>query len=297
MLKVYFRTFLLGFFFLIGFLTPSVGKCSGLIPYLIGVMLLIAFMRCSAAPWRTLTRTHLKVLLANIAIGLTGWGLFRLLGYHDLAEVAFYVGITPTAAAAPVIMGLLDGKVEFVTGALLINNLAMAVLFPFLLMLVDGQFVPEIFTHAVLSVGRIMVVPAILAMVLLHFFPRSRQVAVKCAGMTFFIWVAVLFLAAAKCAAELQAHPQPAGLMLRYGALSLLICVVNFTLGRWLGRPDYSREASQSLGQKNTTLTIYLALTYAGGAVALGPMFYVFWHNLWNALQLHRHQVRLLRRQ
>ncbi|HQL21587.1 MAG TPA: hypothetical protein PLY49_07505, partial [Opitutaceae bacterium] len=59
-------------------------------------------------------------------------------------------------------------------------------------------------------------------------------------------------------------------------------------LGYLIGRPDFSREASQALGQKNTTFTIYLALTYANPLVALGPTFYVLWHNLWNSWQLQR---------
>ncbi|MEG2248861.1 MAG: hypothetical protein RSB88_08120, partial [Akkermansia sp.] len=52
------------------------------------------------------------------------------------------------------------------------------------------------------------------------------------------------------------------------------------------------RECSQSLGQKNTTLTIFLAMIYAPSPIAaLGPTFYVLWHNLWNAWQLHRHAL------
>ena len=55
-----------------------------------------------------------------------------------------------------------------------------------------------------------------------------------------------------------------------------------------IGGREFSREGSQSLGQKNTTFTIYLALTYASPLIALGPTCYVIWHNLWNSWQLHR---------
>ncbi|MBR2374427.1 MAG: transporter, partial [Lentisphaeria bacterium] len=44
---------------------------------------------------------------------------------------------------------------------------------------------------------------------------------------------------------------------------------------------------SQSLGQKNTTLTVYLALIYAGPLAAIGVISYVFWHNTYNAIQLY----------
>ena len=55
-----------------------------------------------------------------------------------------------------------------------------------------------------------------------------------------------------------------------------------------IGGREFPREASQSLGQKNTSFTIYLALTYANPLVALGPTCYVLWHNLWNSWQLHQ---------
>ena len=64
---------------------------------------------------------------------------------------------------------------------------------------------------------------------------------------------------------------------------------VNFALGYWLGYGKLRRVSSQVLGQKNTSLTLYLALQYASPIAALGPAFYIFWHNLWNAIQLHFH--------
>jgi BASS family bile acid:Na+ symporter len=70
-----------------------------------------------------------------------------------------------------------------------------------------------------------------------------------------------------------------------------LVCAANFALGWAIGGRQFRREASQSLGQKNTTMTIYLALAYASPLVALGPTCYVVWHNLWNSWQLHRAAV------
>lgn len=65
--------------------------------------------------------------------------------------------------------------------------------------------------------------------------------------------------------------------------------MLNFLLGYAVGGKGLRRESSQTLGQKNTSLTIYLALIYANPLAALGPTFYVFWHNAWNALQLYLH--------
>ena len=71
--------------------------------------------------------------------------------------------------------------------------------------------------------------------------------------------------------------------------VSFLLCAVNFTLGKMLGGKEFSRESSQTLGQKNTTLTIFLALSFGTPESALGPVFYVLWHNLWNAFQMFRY--------
>ena len=65
-----------------------------------------------------------------------------------------------------------------------------------------------------------------------------------------------------------------------------MICAASFTIGSFLEKKRLRRESSQSLGQKNTTLTIYLALVYASPLAAMGVISYVLWHNSYNAIQL-----------
>ena len=68
--------------------------------------------------------------------------------------------------------------------------------------------------------------------------------------------------------------------------VAALLCAVNFTLGHFVVPRRLRREGSQTLGQKNTMLTLSLALTFASPLVALGPTFYVICHNCWNSCQL-----------
>jgi BASS family bile acid:Na+ symporter len=103
------------------------------------------------------------------------------------------------------------------------------------------------------------------------------------------MWVLALFLITANAAHFLHSHPElPAAVLVKIAATTSLICAANFALGWLIGGRQFHREASQSLGQKNTTMTIYLALAYASPLVALGPTCYVVCHNLWNSWQLHR---------
>ena len=84
--------------------------------------------------------------------------------------------------------------------------------------------------------------------------------------------------------------------ILGVAVVSLVLCIGNFYFGKYLSPKRFRRETSQLLGQKNTTFTMYLALTYAGPLVAMGPIFYVLWHNTWNAYQMYQYDCRTFQR-
>lgn len=72
--------------------------------------------------------------------------------------------------------------------------------------------------------------------------------------------------------------------------IDILLCVFMFGFGALLGGRAHLRECSQLLGQKNTSYTTYLAFACDAPFAALGPAFYVFFHNTWNGLQLIFHK-------
>lgn len=122
-----------------------------------------------------------------------------------------------------------------------------------------------------------------------RFYPRAIAWPRKLKDVTFGIWVVILVLIAANASYDISSREGISERVLeQIGVIALLVCGVNFGLGYLLGGRTRAAECSQALGQKNTTLSIYLALTYASSIAALGPTFYVLWHNLWNAWQLYR---------
>jgi BASS family bile acid:Na+ symporter len=52
-------------------------------------------------------------------------------------------------------------------------------------------------------------------------------------------------------------------------------------------------SASQSLGQKNTVLAIWIATTYLNPIVSVAPAAYILWHNSINSIQLYLHQRKM----
>ena len=272
----------------LGALLPQAHALAGLIRWLVMAMLFLVFLQTRLSR-STLERSHFTLLAANVALGFAGWGVAELLGGRDLALAAFFCGITPTAIAAPVIIGFLHGNVAYVVASFLLTNVAIAALMPLMLPIVLGRATPAVFAQVTGSVALIVFVPMGLAYLIRALHPPAFEWPRRLRNVSFGLWVTAIFLITANSSDFIRRQSATSvSTLLGLALVSLLVCAASFALGRPIGGRHFAREASQSLGQKNTTFTIYLALTYASPLVALGPTFYVLWHNLWNSWQLHR---------
>jgi BASS family bile acid:Na+ symporter len=272
----------------LGGLLPQAHHFAWTIRWLIMAMLFLVFLQTRFSR-SALSRSHLWLLTANLVIGFVSFGLGWALGGREIALAAFFCGITPTATAAPVIISFLRGRVDYVVAAFLLTNLSIAALMPLMLPLVLGHATPEAFAQVVGSVGLVVFVPMGLAHLVRAVHKPACAWPAKLRNVSFGIWITMMLLITANASAYIRDHANtPLPLLLKMAGISLVICAANFAVGRLVGGREFQREASQALGQKNTTLTIYLAMAYASPLIALGPTFYVVWHNLWNSWQLHR---------
>ena len=272
----------------LGLAFPEAFRFSFLIPWVIMAMLWLAFLGIRP---QGLRREHFRVLGANWVVGIAAWALLVPFD-RQLALTALLIGWTPTATAAPVITGMLKGDVAFVAGSVLVTNVAAGVFLPVFLPPLVGLDAshPAIPTGAFLAqTAGVVLVPLVAAQVVRQGAPSLCRAVLAWRGLSFYAWLAVLFLATSNAGHFLR--EQASGSSWRIGATALLaavLCAVNFAIGSRLGGGTLRREASQSLGQKNTMLTIWLALTFLNPLVALGPGFYVLCHNSYNAWQLAR---------
>ncbi len=272
----------------VGALLPQAHVLAWLIRWLIMAMLFLVFLQTRLAH-TTLHRTHVWLLLANLTMGFAAWGLGWAVGGRDVALAAFFAGITPTATAAPVIVSFLRGRVEYVVAGFLLTNLVITALLPVLLPLVLGHAAPDVFRQVLGSVTLVVFSPMAAAYLLGRLLPRAREWPKKLRNVSFGMWITAILLITANASQFLREQPDMRPVVLGQIVLtSMIVCAANFALGWAIGGREFRREASQTLGQKNTTYTIYLALTYASPLIALGPTFYVLWHNLWNSWQLRR---------
>lgn len=282
------RTFALLAALVGGVLVPQAHVALGAVRWIIMGMLFLVFLQLQYSR-ASFQRSHLLLLGVNLAIGAAGFGLGSLIGDHNVALAGFFAGVTPTAAAAPVIMGFLRGRVDYVVTAFLLSNLSVAALLPWALPCILGHPTPHLFREIAGTVAVLVFLPLILASMLRGVYPEAAAWPKRVSSWSFAAWNVSLFIITANASHFLRHQTDiPARETWSVAALSAVICAASFAIGRVIGGKEFSREASQSLGQKNTSFTIYVALTYTNPLVALGPTCYVLWHNLWNSWQLYR---------
>jgi BASS family bile acid:Na+ symporter len=272
---------------LIGTLLPQLSSFSFLIEYLLMSMLFLAFLDIEFKP-QTFHRSVIWVLIANLGLAFLSYGLLVRFN-HTLAIAAFMTAIAPTAIAAPVIIGFISRDIEYAVTSVIFTNIVSAVIIPLALPTLLGTQVQISVWEVLQPVLIVMFVPLILAR-LVSYLPVNTQNMIRSAKrFSFPIWLVNLVLISANASNFLRTENSDSLFMLTLLALiSLVICIINFGLGALLGGRTHWQEASQSLGQKNLSFVIWIALTFINPLVAMGPTFYILYHHLYNSWSLHQ---------
>jgi BASS family bile acid:Na+ symporter len=275
------------FTMLVGALVPQAYVFSYLIQYLLMVMLFFAFLDIEFKP-QSMQRSVLWVLLANVAVAFVAYGVLAPFNL-TLALTAFMTAIAPTAIAAPVIISFIQREVEYVIASVVLTNIAIAFVVPIALPFLIGTQVKISVWDVLQPVLIVMFVPLVLSQ-LVKVLPANMQIFIR-KGKTysFPVWLVSLFIVSAKASDFLRNDNTDSFSTLAIIALiSLVICIVNFSVGALLGGRSHWRESSQSLGQKNLSFVIWVALTFINPLVALGPMFYILYHHIYNSWLIYQ---------
>jgi BASS family bile acid:Na+ symporter len=289
--KIYGKVFGLLATMTLGALVPQVHVFSFLIQYLLMVMLFFSFLDIQFKP-QTFQKSVLWVLLANIVVGFLSYAL--LISFDStFALTAFLTAIAPTAIAAPVIMSFIKGEIEYVVASVLVTNISSALIIPVALPFLIGTEVRISVWEVLQPVLVVMFVPLILAQFVSYLPSATQGLLRKGKQYSFAIWLLNLLLISANASNFLRNENADSIFTLFIIALiSLVLCIVNFGLGALLGGRKNWQEASQSLGQKNLSFVIWIALTFINPLVAMGPTFYILYHHLYNSWSIYRFERR-----
>lgn len=275
------------------FLHDVIEKIAFLSPYLIFTMLFITFCKISPKGFRV-TRLSLWLLVVQILGAVAIY--WALLPFGEaLSQGVFMCVFCPVATAAPVITGMLGGSVARLAIFSIISNVAVALLAPFLFSVMNTG-VHMGFYESTMAIGMkvmpMIIIPLALAMLLLRFAPKIHDKVSSYQSVSFYIWSVALFIVVGKAVTFVMAAPkEKIPEIILIALCSGMVCCLQFYFGRKIGgRYGDKIVGGQGLGQKNTILAVWMALTYLNPLASIGPASYVLWQNTINSWQLYRKQ-------
>ncbi|MEK6553279.1 MAG: hypothetical protein AABZ54_07510 [Bacteroidota bacterium] len=282
------KTLLLLFAIALGVFFPYGHEYTFLIRYFLMLMLFFSFLDVKIDK-KIIRKSHFVILGTVIFVSIIVYFLLKPFN-QILAETAFVTAIAPTAIAAPVIISLKKEKVEFVTFSLLLNNVSIALLLPFLLPLLMNS-------GSDISVGKVLIpvittlsIPFAAAQLIKFISPKIWQRLINWKDSSFYILVINIYIATSEASYYIRSElTNSLEIVFLIAAISASLCILFFTLGWFIGGQEFSSEASQSLGQKNNAFTIWISLTFINPLAVLGPVFYVFIQNIYISWELYKH--------
>lgn len=277
-----------------------IGMVAFLSPYLIFIMLLITFCKVSSHDFK-ITPFIWALLFVQIVGAVVVY--FALASFSPaIAQGVFICVLCPTATAAPVITAMLGGSITLLATYSLFSNVAVAILAPALFSWIGNA--PDVaFSDSMLTISSrvfpLILSPLALAFLFQAFAPRIHDAIARRQSLSFYIWAVSLIIVVGNAVSFIMKEPAsmiPEMLLIAFG--SLIVCCLQFFIGRKIGaRLGDKVSGAQGLGQKNTVLAIWMALTYLNPVSSVGPAAYVAWQNTINSLQLFYKARKSLKKQ
>ena len=228
-----------------------------------------------------------RAFVASLVMIAALWGVVEL--FHLPREVLLggaIIALCPPANAAPAMAKMLGGSASLALKIFLSGNLIACFSIPVIFGYLTGAEadLSEIAMKIFNTIQPIISIPLAFAFGLRNFYPELADRAAKYQKYTMFVWTFSVFIILSKASFDIRemgfADLWNSGKLPLMAAVSLVLCLLQFWLGWVCERGRRPIEGSQSMGQKNTTLVIWVSSLYAGPVVALAPTCYVVWQNL-----------------
>ena len=270
---------------------------NALLPVFMFLVLFVTFCKVDFRALRPV-RWHLWTAVFQVLIlGLlmTAVVVYRPAGREQvLVEALLTCVVAPCASAAPVVTQKLGGRLEEMTAYTLLSNLLTALSIPLCFPLVersaDISFVTA-FLKILREVCLVLLVPMLLAYLVKHHAQRLHRRVTSVKDLSYYLWACSLMIVSGTTVKNICHAQAPAVFLLLIAVLGLVLCVVQFAVGRFIGHYfNRTVEAGQGLGQKNTAFAIWIAYTYLNPLSSVGPGCYILWQNIINSVEIWHHR-------
>lgn len=259
-----------------------------IVPTLIFLMLFVSF--CSVRV-RDLRITWMQILMALFQLVVAPLSYYIFLPFGELiAQGAMICFLAPIAMAAVAVGSLLGGNATTITTYTLVCNLVIVFAAPYYLdVFGNGECT---FLQIMGRVAPLLVAPMAAAQLLKFVWHRAADWIGAHSIMSFYMWLLTMFMTLGITTAFVMDVRDEVSLSIGVGlvCIALFACLIQFFLGRKLGNHfGESVAGTQSLGQKNTALAVWLAQSFLSPVSSIAPTAYIIWQNLVNSYQIFRH--------
>ena len=255
-------------------------------PTLIFLMLFVTFCRVKPRQMKP-SMLHVWLLLFQTVVCIGVYLALRPLN-DIVAQGAMICVLAPVAMAAVVSGGMLGANVATMATYSLLCNMAVALLAPVILTFPGTGTCT--FTQILARIAPLLVMPFAAAQFCRFVFPKAAQWVGDHSQISFYMWLASLLVIIGRTTAFIiDLHDASLSTELWLAFAALVICLVQFKVGRMLGR-RYGDPAAggQSLGQKNTVLAVWMAQSFLNPISSIAPTAYIVWQNFVNSYQIWR---------
>lgn len=260
-----------------------------LVPYLLFGMM---FFTCSKISLHDIRfrAIHLYLLLFQILVGVAIYLVLRPIN-ESLAQGIMICIFAPVATASPVVGGLLGANVTTMTTFVLISNITVACLAPIFFTLImpnsDISFLVSLL-HISRSTLLLLIVPMAISLLIKYRAKRLHNIIQRHQYASFYLW-AICMMVLIGSTIDTILTQQSTNYLLESVMIigALAVCIVQFALGRRLGiRHGDMVAGRQMMGQKNTGIAIWLAMSYLTPMSTIAPTAYIIWQNLMNSYEI-----------
>lgn len=230
-----------------------------------------------------------------------------------LWEGAMLCFICPTATASAVIVQKLGGSLSGDVTYLVLCNLMVSLLAPCFLTLVEPHSGLGFLTEFFMIMGKVfplLLCPLFVALIIRQYAPKLMDWLLQIKDLAFYLWLVALALAITVTVKAIAESDIPLAILIGLAAISAVCCLIQFTLGRAIGKrwqqPTKPRSevkhpetyvdqtersaitAGQAFGQKNTVFIIWMGLVFLNPVTSVVGGFYSICHNIVNSYQLYK---------
>lgn len=271
-------------------LSPFLYRFAPLLPYSLFIMLALSYTRVKPSDLR-IEPLHYALFAAQWIIGLTIYFVLAPVS-QPLAQGLALITLTPTATSAAVITMMLGGSIAFITSFLIPCNILIALTAPMLISALypeRGGTYFETVLEILGQVSALLILPLVLIWGLRYLLPRVHDKLSHYAGLTFYVWAANVAIIAANTVHTFMTSEYltlQRGLL--YAGASAVLAMMLYYVGQKTGAYFGGQRVNgrQAIGQKNTILAIWIALTFMDPVISIIPTFYVVWQNVLNSIEL-----------